>query len=383
MQINFFLIKPHCKNLTCKKKKKKKKFPMILAANKHAVVLSNASTKKQRGYKQALEPSGLTEKQSRREDKLCTVIPSASKAFNTNKDMLKQEEAIGRNSTNSLLGVKQNPDSPAPMVTDAPSSYSNLCKLMNVEINIVGFPLINNYRVFIREDRSQDVKLDAMRLILLSDMLVCGPVLPYHTERTVVYASQTVMQFGDAFDVEKIGESHAEICGIDRKPLTLVFNCESDRDDWVDAVTIAVDSFKAQMIRLARHFKQSHRMSVTNPQMSINYDAGDSIQPETRLLSHHESLRILAKSHSVATMRSTKSILAENWIPDQEAVVCMICQSTKFSVFVRKHHCRQCGRIICHKCSAFRKHPANDPSCIRVCSDCFETASLDESDNPR
>ncbi|GAB1310333.1 E3 ubiquitin-protein ligase ZNRF2 [Madurella fahalii] len=41
------------------------------------------------------------------------------------------------------------------------------------------------------------------------------------------------------------------------------------------------------------------------------------------------------------------------WQPDAEVTYCPICH-TQFSIFVRKHHCRKCGRVVCNSCSPHR-----------------------------
>ncbi|KKA28173.1 hypothetical protein TD95_004225 [Thielaviopsis punctulata] len=41
------------------------------------------------------------------------------------------------------------------------------------------------------------------------------------------------------------------------------------------------------------------------------------------------------------------------WQPDAEATYCPIC-SSQFNIFVRKHHCRKCGRVVCNACSPHR-----------------------------
>ena len=41
------------------------------------------------------------------------------------------------------------------------------------------------------------------------------------------------------------------------------------------------------------------------------------------------------------------------WVPDAMSRECMIC-SVKFTPFVRKHHCRRCGRVVCSSCSPHR-----------------------------
>ena len=65
--------------------------------------------------------------------------------------------------------------------------------------------------------------------------------------------------------------------------------------------------------------------------------------------------------------------MAPVWIPDEDVNKCMICKSV-FSIFFlnRKHHCRNCGRIICGKCSRGRRLLKHiDPNEeLRVCDDC-------------
>ena len=38
------------------------------------------------------------------------------------------------------------------------------------------------------------------------------------------------------------------------------------------------------------------------------------------------------------------------WLPDASAPTCAVCRA-KFSVVRRRHHCRQCGRVVCATCS--------------------------------
>jgi RNase P subunit RPR2 len=58
----------------------------------------------------------------------------------------------------------------------------------------------------------------------------------------------------------------------------------------------------------------------------------------------------------------------------------MICQTTQFTFFNRKHHCRTCGRLICHSCSIFLPLKVLDGSAatntltkgslVRICKEC-------------
>ncbi|KAJ9164594.1 FYVE-domain-containing protein [Coniochaeta hoffmannii] len=47
------------------------------------------------------------------------------------------------------------------------------------------------------------------------------------------------------------------------------------------------------------------------------------------------------------------SVVLPRWQPDAEVTYCPICH-TQFSFFVRKHHCRKCGRVVCDACSPHR-----------------------------
>ncbi|KAH8657521.1 FYVE zinc finger-domain-containing protein [Tricladium varicosporioides] len=46
-------------------------------------------------------------------------------------------------------------------------------------------------------------------------------------------------------------------------------------------------------------------------------------------------------------------VVVPRWQPDIEVTICPICR-TQFSFFVRKHHCRKCGRVVCSQCSPHR-----------------------------
>lgn len=71
------------------------------------------------------------------------------------------------------------------------------------------------------------------------------------------------------------------------------------------------------------------------------------------------------------------------WIDDKETLSCMLC-CIKFTVFVRRHHCRCCGRVLCARCTT-QKSPlsyVNNPKKeYRVCDPCFETLKrIEESE---
>lgn len=60
------------------------------------------------------------------------------------------------------------------------------------------------------------------------------------------------------------------------------------------------------------------------------------------------------------------------WIPDVEAPKCMSC-GANFTVVKRRHHCRNCGKVFCARCSSnsvpLPKFGHIKP--VRVCNKCF------------
>ena len=62
-------------------------------------------------------------------------------------------------------------------------------------------------------------------------------------------------------------------------------------------------------------------------------------------------------------------------MPDKMCHECSEC-GVKFGVFVRKHHCRICGRIFCSNCSSYSipAYRLNNRlnGTLRVCLDCFK-----------
>ena len=61
------------------------------------------------------------------------------------------------------------------------------------------------------------------------------------------------------------------------------------------------------------------------------------------------------------------------WQPDEEASQCCCC-SQDFSITVRRHHCRACGRCVCGSCSGSKMKVAGYEGEERVCDECFERA---------
>ncbi|KAF1330460.1 Myosin-like protein, partial [Globisporangium splendens] len=79
------------------------------------------------------------------------------------------------------------------------------------------------------------------------------------------------------------------------------------------------------------------------------------------------------------------------WVPNAAQKTCMVC-SKKFSLLVRRHHCRLCGRVCCGPCSRYkRKLPFTTEAnlkgatkarnqMVKVCSTCITVREANDGD---
>eukprot|EP01032_Pedospumella_encystans_P012919 gene12919-14909_t len=69
----------------------------------------------------------------------------------------------------------------------------------------------------------------------------------------------------------------------------------------------------------------------------------------------------------------------DNWVPDNIVTECMECQ-TPFTMFFRRHHCRRCGRMVCHNCAPPKNvRPIPEwgyTESVRHCKTCYKSPSL-------
>ncbi|KAJ4457479.1 putative MAD; mothers against decapentaplegic interacting protein [Paratrimastix pyriformis] len=86
-------------------------------------------------------------------------------------------------------------------------------------------------------------------------------------------------------------------------------------------------------------------------------------------------LRTVAQSPAPATTCPPPATSNAAWIPDSAAPKCMHC-GQPFTVFRRKHHCRQCGHVLCAGCcpEPSGSDPDSGTQLPRVCLRCSEAA---------
>uniref|UniRef100_K3WG88 FYVE-type domain-containing protein n=1 Tax=Globisporangium ultimum (strain ATCC 200006 / CBS 805.95 / DAOM BR144) TaxID=431595 RepID=K3WG88_GLOUD len=65
--------------------------------------------------------------------------------------------------------------------------------------------------------------------------------------------------------------------------------------------------------------------------------------------------------------------LIKPWAEDHEAIDCACCKNV-FTFYRRKHHCRECGEIICHECSMSRAVVEGSEGRARLCDKCVKNS---------
>uniref|UniRef100_A0A1A9WGU3 FYVE-type domain-containing protein n=1 Tax=Glossina brevipalpis TaxID=37001 RepID=A0A1A9WGU3_9MUSC len=63
----------------------------------------------------------------------------------------------------------------------------------------------------------------------------------------------------------------------------------------------------------------------------------------------------------------------KEWVRDEEASHCMCCRRAAFTMLMRRHHCRRCGRVVCFACSLQRMRLPElyEDVEVRICNDCY------------
>uniref|UniRef100_A0A670YC27 FYVE, RhoGEF and PH domain containing 3 n=1 Tax=Pseudonaja textilis TaxID=8673 RepID=A0A670YC27_PSETE len=111
-------------------------------------------------------------------------------------------------------------------------------------------------------------------------------------------------------------------------------------------------------------FKQNvtHTFSITGKKRSLELQASCILLICSDLSKFHFSFQ------PECCRKSSKSKR------DKEKQACKSCSESFNSITKRRHHCKQCGAVICAKCSEF-KTLADNSRQNRVCKDCFQLPS--------
>eukprot|EP00602_Paraphysomonas_sp_CaronLab_P013344 CAMPEP_0185042680 /NCGR_PEP_ID=MMETSP1103-20130426/42490_1 /TAXON_ID=36769 /ORGANISM="Paraphysomonas bandaiensis, Strain Caron Lab Isolate" /LENGTH=1107 /DNA_ID=CAMNT_0027582787 /DNA_START=644 /DNA_END=3967 /DNA_ORIENTATION=- len=213
------------------------------------------------------------------------------------------------------------------------ANYEKLLEIKNcfvpglLQVDPVLQYLISNEREFIRDGVLTKICRKENKIFkfwLFNDYLVYGTPLPggkYRWNRAMSLLTCTAQKH------TSLGSStHAfEILGAEKSFVVIASNA-GERDIWLDSIHAAVVA--------CRQKKGVQAESVSSP---------------------------------------GKSLHAAIWVPDSVGVTCCVCNAPFKGFTNRKHHCRQCGKVVCGEHSTHRKvlEHINKKKPERVCDICF------------
>uniref|UniRef100_A0A034VST4 Zinc finger FYVE domain-containing protein 26-like protein n=1 Tax=Bactrocera dorsalis TaxID=27457 RepID=A0A034VST4_BACDO len=98
-------------------------------------------------------------------------------------------------------------------------------------------------------------------------------------------------------------------------------------------------------------------------------DVASSSERISQTTDMQQSLDSLCGAFQMPAVAPTR----EDWVRDDDATHCMCCHRAAFTMLMRRHHCRRCGRVVCFACSAHRMRIPDlyEDVEVRVCNDCF------------
>ncbi|KAM6468036.1 FYVE, RhoGEF and PH domain-containing protein 3 isoform 2-T2 [Liasis olivaceus] len=146
-----------------------------------------------------------------------------------------------------------------------------------------------------------------------------------------------------------------------KRSLELQARTEEEKKDWIQVIQATIEKHK-QNSETFRAFNNSFSQEDEHfPDSSIVSTSSMESMPGTDSSS----------STSAGPECCRKSSKSKR---DKEKQACKSCSESFNSITKRRHHCKQCGAVICAKCSEF-KTLADNSRQNRVCKDCFQLLS--------
>ncbi|BFZ10698.1 hypothetical protein BsWGS_13737 [Bradybaena similaris] len=231
------------------------------------------------------------------------------------------------------------------------SHGNHLQKLLEVQRSLVGqFEVIQPGRVLIKQGELQKLSRREMQprmFFLFSDVLL------YTTPTSTGFKINNVLPLtGMKINSPKLEDYKFEFNIISvQRSFTLCASSFEEKEQWVSAIEVAVEE----------NAKKHHTFVAVKQGLQMSLQDKDFILGDK----------------------------APVWVPDARVTMCMLCL-LEFTLTLRRHHCRSCGRVVCSHCSENKaplRYLAFEPA--RVCDSCYDklraaiTSELERSRSSR
>ncbi|XP_066470040.1 FYVE, RhoGEF and PH domain-containing protein 3 isoform X2 [Tiliqua scincoides] len=160
-------------------------------------------------------------------------------------------------------------------------------------------------------------------------------------------------------EIVKQNVSHTFSITGKKRSLELQARTEEEKKEWIQVIQATIEKHK-QNSETFRAFNNSFSQEDEHiPDSSIASTSSVESMPGTD---------VSTSGGPECCRKSSKSKR------DKEKQACKSCSESFNSITKRRHHCKQCGAVICAKCSEF-KTLADNSRHNRVCKDCFQSPS--------
>ncbi|RUS70934.1 hypothetical protein EGW08_021304 [Elysia chlorotica] len=197
---------------------------------------------------------------------------------------------------------------------------------------------------------------------LVNDQLLDGEC--YNSSETSSYTS-------DCGDQEEIALAMEAVESATRQQVRARFRSSSDMIHRLFVCISGVaDQLQTNFAGDLRNILRSvFDMNCSEP---VDITDGDKCKDTTPLGAAYIAISNATRNARRNRTASNQSQGPPTWVPDEESTECMSCQ-VPFSFVRRRHHCRNCGKIFCNRCSSnFVPLPHfGQDKCVRVCNRCF------------
>ena len=187
---------------------------------------------------------------------------------------------------------------------------------------------------------------------LLNDLLL-------YSEKTVKgFKLHRRVELADRCSVKDRGNSDSEPFAIlissPQKSFVVCAHSQQEKDAWLSDLSGCIAKLSAPDYAAASHSLSRHQRSSSHESMPTTPSASSS-------------------SVSLSAAAADPAFVAPLWTSDHSASRCSVCSSA-FTFFNRRHHCRQCGVLVCSGCSAHRLLLPNihATEAQRVCNSCWK-----------